>query len=63
MSKLKVKFGEPEHGWIDFSVFDGEEQIVQFEASDIYPSLESLWIPRCLRRGGKSATAQPLGNA
>lgn len=42
MAKLKVKFDEPEHGWIGFTIeVDGEER-VNCSASHIFNSFERL---------------------
>lgn len=44
MSQLKVRFDEPEHGWMPFIISQDEEVCVRCDASDIYPSLEQLVI-------------------
>jgi len=42
MNQVKFKFGEPEHGWIDFKIIDCENQIA-FDISDVPNNcLESL---------------------
>ena len=41
MSKLKVSFSDPEHGWLVLTLDAGAET-VRIDASDIYPSLSGL---------------------
>ena len=42
MSQLKVRFGEPEHGWMSVSILANEVELLRIDASDIYPSLHLL---------------------
>ena len=42
MSRFKVRFGDPEHGWMNVALFDNNIEVLSFEASDIYPSLDLL---------------------
>ncbi len=42
MSRLKIQFDEPEHGWIGLNIFDGEQQLAQCVASRVYNSFDQL---------------------
>ncbi len=44
MSKLKVKFDEPEHGWIGFIIKDDDDERINCSASHIFNSFERLVI-------------------
>lgn len=43
MPRLKVYFGDPEHGWMNVSISNNDVEFINFAASHIYyPSLSSL---------------------
>ena len=42
MSQIKVRFGEPEHGWMSVSILADNSKLLRIDASDIYPSLHLL---------------------
>lgn len=44
MGRLKVKFDEPQHGWLSFVVKEDEEERVRCGASHIFNSLERLVV-------------------
>ena len=41
MSRLKVRFGEPEHGWMDLFILEDAQEIHR-DVSDIFPSFDLL---------------------
>ena len=45
MSRFKVRFGDPEPGWMNVALLDNDVDLISFTASHIYyPSLSSLTL-------------------
>lgn len=42
MSQLKIRFDEPEHGWMNVEIHADGAELMRISVSDVYPSLHLL---------------------